>query len=345
MKMIKTIPIDQLLPNPKRNMNKSYFNEEIIIHLISSFQKKGIWGVGITARPKGKKYEIAFGHHRLEAMKRLGIKETLIDVRDDLTDLDMATMMLDENGPDKEVRTSTVINSIGAVKEELESTLRNCETWEDYAKLQFSVKLFENNLGFIRYKKHNKRKIGADILTKYCGKQYITNIRAYLILTENDKVDLEATELFIKPCHAVAFTKYIEEKNIPKEEQKPLAENIITKIESAITDEDKKELGMTGKEITVEGIRNVADHIRHGKNFANKEIMKPDMEEVITKYIKSLGMVTLGMPDIFQNWELISTTKRQEYVSEFQKLYNMHQSFLKAKGEKSCGKMLQLSEE
>ena len=95
--MVKNIPIEQLLPNPYRNLDEKYFKESVILELVKSMQDTGVWA-GIIARPKGKKYEIAFGHHRLEAMKRLEIKEAPIDIQENLSELFMLKMMIYENG-------------------------------------------------------------------------------------------------------------------------------------------------------------------------------------------------------------------------------------------------------
>jgi len=345
--MVKNIPIEQLLPNPYRNLDEKYFKESVILELIKSMQDTGVWA-GIIARPKGKKYEIAFGHHRLEAMKRLEIKEAPIDIQENLSELFMLKMMIYENGSgdDEGRETKVIIDEIGKAKELLEEELAKCATWKDCAKLELSALFKGGEKGFRAYI-GNKRKVGTELIVNFLGNAYLKNTQHYIFLTDTKnktvEIDIKAAELFEKPGHARAFVKYVNDEKIEKEEQMPLAERIIDRIEKSITDEDKEELGINKNEITVNGIRNTADHLRFGKNFDEKELMKPDMDQTINHYIRYLDMVATGMSQIFNNWDDINPSLQRDYIFEFQKLYKVHQNFMKTKGEKSCEKPLLLS--
>jgi hypothetical protein len=350
MKMVKNIPIEQLLPNPYRNLDEKYFKESVILELVKSMQDTGVWA-GIIARPKGKKYEIAFGHHRLEAMKRLEIKEAPIDVQENLSELFMLKMMIYENGSgeDEGRETKVVIDEIGKAKNLLEKELKNINNWSELTSYLELRGIFKSKRAFDTWKGKNNpnKEVGKDILTNYLGVPYLTNINNYIYLTNTDKkdveIDLQAAELFVKPGHAKAFVKYVNDEKIEKDEQMPLAEKIIDRIEKSITDEDKKELGINKNELTIDGIRNTADHLRYGQKFANKELIKPDMDQTINHYIRYLDMVATGMSQIFNNWDDINPSLQRDYISEFQKLYKVHQNFMKTKGEKSCEKPLLLS--
>ena len=93
--MQETVNVEELKPNPHRNTNRYPINEQKIEELMSSYDSTGYWG-NIIGRKNGAGYEIAFGHHRLEALRRKGIKKAEIIVRE-LSELEMLKMMADEN--------------------------------------------------------------------------------------------------------------------------------------------------------------------------------------------------------------------------------------------------------
>ena len=91
---VTRVSADRLAHNPHRNLAAYPFVERKIEALMRSFTDVGMWE-GVIARPAGDTYEIAFGHHRVEAARRLGVDVPLI-VRD-LTDEQMIQFMGREN--------------------------------------------------------------------------------------------------------------------------------------------------------------------------------------------------------------------------------------------------------
>ena len=91
------VSVDAILPNPQRNFDVYPLNEQQVHALMQSFKDNGDFGV-LPARhnPDGPGFQIAAGHHRLEAMKRLGY--TAVDLKiGDYDEYDMLSMMADEN--------------------------------------------------------------------------------------------------------------------------------------------------------------------------------------------------------------------------------------------------------
>src|SRR4029077_1459467 len=96
--MTISIPIRDLLPNPFRNMKTYRINEEKVEELIASFKSTGFWP-NIVGRKKNGQVEIAYGHHRREAAKRLyGSTYKVEVIIQDLDDAKMIQMMASENG-------------------------------------------------------------------------------------------------------------------------------------------------------------------------------------------------------------------------------------------------------
>jgi hypothetical protein len=116
MATLEIVPIDRIDPNPHRDLKTYPWIERKLEHLKHSIKDVGMWE-GIIARPgKRGRFEIAFGHHRLEAAKSLGMKEVPLIVRD-LSDADMLRFMGRENGEDYTSDFLVMLNTWeGAVK-------------------------------------------------------------------------------------------------------------------------------------------------------------------------------------------------------------------------------------
>ena len=98
MPEIVSAAIDRIANNPYRRLHAYPFIESKLKALQHSIEDVGLWP-SIMARPLKEKlwdYELAFGHHRLEAARRNKIKEIAL-IADDLSDLQMLQYMGREN--------------------------------------------------------------------------------------------------------------------------------------------------------------------------------------------------------------------------------------------------------
>jgi hypothetical protein len=98
MAQLTNVPIEKIDPNPHRDLATHPWIERKIERLKLSIGDVGLWE-GVIARPHGDRYQLAFGHHRIEAARRLGLLVATIVVRD-LTDEEMLKFMGRENGED-----------------------------------------------------------------------------------------------------------------------------------------------------------------------------------------------------------------------------------------------------
>ena len=94
---IKTVSLSSLDPNPLRNMARYPFNEDKLTALRRSIKDVGLWE-GVIARKHSGRYQIAFGHHRVEAArKELGKDARIPVIVRALTDEQMIQFMGREN--------------------------------------------------------------------------------------------------------------------------------------------------------------------------------------------------------------------------------------------------------
>ena len=98
MAHLVNVPIADIDPNPHRDLSTYPWIERKVEMLKRSIEGVGFWE-GVIVRLKGKRVECAFGHHRIEAARRLGIDKIPVIVRD-LSDEEMLRFMGRENGED-----------------------------------------------------------------------------------------------------------------------------------------------------------------------------------------------------------------------------------------------------
>lgn len=103
------VKIKDLKPNPYRDMENYPINPDKILRLSESITQTGFWD-NVIARQVNGEIQIAYGHHRLEALKHvakiLGIEEIEVPIKP-LTDALMIQIMANEN--DNEWQTCVAV--------------------------------------------------------------------------------------------------------------------------------------------------------------------------------------------------------------------------------------------
>ena len=109
MSEVKQVSVTSIDANPHRDLDTYPWIESKVEALCRSIDAVGLWE-GIIVRPVGKRYQLAFGHHRLEAAKRNGITKVKVIVRD-LSDQQMLEFMGRENGEDYSTDFLVMLNT------------------------------------------------------------------------------------------------------------------------------------------------------------------------------------------------------------------------------------------
>jgi hypothetical protein len=92
------VPVAAIRPNPHRNYKRNPIVPERVEMILESIKRTGFWE-NIVVRPHPDKpdfFQLAYGHARVEAVKRAKIAEVRIPVVP-LSDYDMLVAMIDEN--------------------------------------------------------------------------------------------------------------------------------------------------------------------------------------------------------------------------------------------------------
>ena len=95
------VSLDKVKPNPFRNIERYPYNEAKILTLQESIKETGFWD-NLLGRQVGEYFETAYGHHRLEALRRTYDKAHWHEVTFEmtirpLTNADMLQIMAREN--------------------------------------------------------------------------------------------------------------------------------------------------------------------------------------------------------------------------------------------------------
>jgi len=120
--MRKDVPIEKLHANPFRRIEQYPIQEEKVEALVESIEQTGFWNNLVCREAEDHGYQIAYGHHRLEALFRFADKvderiTVNVEVKD-LSDKEMLKIMARENmeewGSDAWIALETVRSTVEA---------------------------------------------------------------------------------------------------------------------------------------------------------------------------------------------------------------------------------------
>lgn len=120
MSKLLNVPIRAIDANPFRCLAEYPWIEPKIEALQRSIADVGFWE-GVICRKVGDRFQLAFGHHRIEAAKREGLTSLRLVIRD-LTDEQMLQFMGRENGEDYKSDFNIMLNTWDGAVEYLSGT-------------------------------------------------------------------------------------------------------------------------------------------------------------------------------------------------------------------------------
>jgi len=229
------VKVKDLEFNPFRNIKLIPIDKVTVEKLKDSIKDLGLWA-GMTARPKNNdlksdKYQIPFGHHRLVAIRELGIEEIEISVNE-ISDFNMVLMMVQENMTQRGVSVEMINGTIREVKEFLDGELAKYDDWDNVNEV-INV-LFGSTRQFQQCKRDG---VGQTTILKFLkGAIPQWRIASALDLIKSNDIESEAINILDSTGQVEGFKKAIRkvnkeriergEKPIPKDGQKKLAEKI-----------------------------------------------------------------------------------------------------------------------
>lgn len=150
------VRLRDIVPNTNRNANTPY-REESINRLVQQIKLNGL-NIKFLCRRKDGKYELAFGHHRLEAAKRLWGDDHGLEISvADLTDADMISQMSGDNDPAYDCTMQVIDDAVRAAwnylkehPEEQRETLTSEGSEDKFERVRLGAPIIAN---FLKKKK------------------------------------------------------------------------------------------------------------------------------------------------------------------------------------------------
>ena len=220
------IRVSELEPNPFRRINQYPIEREKVEALKTSISETSFWD-NMLVRKRNGKYQIAYGHHRLAALRELEVENVDVPVRE-LDDATMLRIMASENLEGWGTNPAVAIETVLATKEFLDGELAKADNLEC---LNESIRaLFSGKKGDFKHCKNGG--VGQTTILKFLGGNWKQSVIAEALATIKDKtIDRKAVEKLRSTIHATAFRAAVKEHNIPKEKQLAVAEEIAARDE------------------------------------------------------------------------------------------------------------------
>ncbi len=179
---------------------------------MESIRVTTFWG-GLIGREKDGKVEVAFGHHRLEALRKMFDPDAEYDIAvENLDDTDMVKMMSRENAEEWACPIAAVDAAVKAVRDYLitnRSSLR---------KILSSTPDQDKRV-----------RLGARVIATFMGKKEgtVRDSLERLNLIERGEVDREALYQMPSSTAACRFAQAVKDCKLKKENQRQVAEKVV----------------------------------------------------------------------------------------------------------------------
>lgn len=317
------ILVKDLLPNPHRRVGEYPFNEEKINKLAHSMNETFIWKNLIARRSPTKKdkYELAYGHHRWMALKKLKVKEIEISV-EKIDDATMLKVMADENGDDFHMTPAVLFETIKSVKLYLDKQIKG-KGWDDLDSA--TTRLFATPSKFAVVQK-NDIGVGESAIKVFLGdnwsgnqiKEALATLRATGELPEVDtrfvsknqprtpvkkqQVDKKSVRKLPTTMASTAFRKGVAAHKIPKERQRELADELSKK-------------GASSKEVT----NRIRKEVRTPQSKKSKN---PDVER-LEKLLLLIEENSKYLTNRMAEFNAIATELKVEEISGLKAIFNV----------------------
>lgn len=308
------VKIKNLEPNPFRDIENYPIDQEKVEYLINSIDETGFWD-NILARKKDDKFELAYGHHRLVALKKIFQPDDEVDIPvKKISDEIMIKIMANENNELWGTSIKIIDETVRVVRQYLERKyiFKNIPPRKPGSH---SFKAFEGLP--LPQPKETKHSIIAWQISNWLGRGWPER-RVYhslerLELIKEGKLDREAVESLPHETASIKFTRATKQMKATPEQQERVAKRII---ESG----DLSESGIKGAILD----EKYPDTKKRKKTYSEKYETK--IKNFFTMFAKDIKQVNgdfllIGIYE--ERWNLDfrdykTSFESQEFVTEFQ---------------------------
>mgnify|MGYP003643105523 CR=1 FL=1 len=291
------VKVKDVSPNPYRNIEHYPLNKDKIIALTQSIEKTGFWD-NLVAREVNGKIEIAYGHHRIEALR---LAEGFgYDFEFEL--------------PIKEIDNGTMIQIMAN---------ENMQEWShSIGVIDETVKVAKEYLRLISgkqpsSKQNHKDYISSNDISDFLGwnQSKVSQSLKRLSLIEEGTITKEAVESLPSSTHAEEFAKAINTSKVKftPQEQNQIAKEIVESGE--------------GKRKVKERIEAKAFEKKYGADFGKKKTEKKDKQ--IKEFDDALGQIADDISSLSDKFLKLTNLKEElKNVTSKKGLFNLKLLFM-----------------
>ena len=303
------VKIKDLEPNPYRDMGNYPLDQKKLAELERSILKNGFWD-NILARKNPKKtgkFQIAYGHHRFEILKKLFKPNDEVDIPvKELDDASMIQIMANENMESSNTSIAIVDETIRATKKFLEDNPNEAKKLSAYRRLNT---------------------VGANVIKDFLGWD---ETRVRYSLERINQIDCgelsrEAVEMMPTEGTARAFMEVLNDEPLTLKQQGKIAKQISEASRNDRGKQDIKDAVMSLKYKPLKNtksdyenkVREFSDYIAETRTLAN------DFSDKLSGLIQLKNEFQSDIPlyeDMLQSGLLITAIQRIR--KQFENLIN-----------------------
>lgn len=293
------IKVRDVHPNPYRNIDHYPLNKEKIMALTNSIEKTGFWD-NLVGREVDGKVQIAYGHHRIEALRLANGYGYDFEFDLPIKDIDDGTMiqiMANENMQEWSHSIGVTDETVKVTKEYLEKDLVSGNR--------------------ISEKYNNKNVVTSNDIADFLGwsQGKVKQSLKRLNLVSEGVIEKEAVESLPSSTHAYEFAKGIEKSEVKftPQEQKQIAKEIVDSGDGKIHVQQRIEAKAFEK--------------KHGKDFGKKKKEKASQE--ILEFDKELGKIADDIKELSDKFLKLKNLKDElQSVTSKKGLLNLKLLFM-----------------
>ena len=301
------IKLSDIEKNPYRDLKRLPLKPEKVEILTNSIDETFFWeNIVVRVRPdNNKKYQLGYGHHRIEACKKAGIKEATFIVAE-LSDSDMVKVMANENMQELGATLDVISETLIQVRIFLNNLLNSSDS-------TIIPKLYPDLKTLRRAEK--AKKVGLDGICRFLGSGWsrATIARTLKVIdsVETKDVSASAVKKFNSPKLAEDFVKKVKADEVKLSDQNKLATEILNSDNGVSISDMLKPRVKANKELTdtkkATTTKKSVSTIENDVDFVVKELVSINakMTGIVTSFSK--------LPDVKQHQLAVTSRKFIEY--------------------------------
>ncbi|MFA5379016.1 MAG: ParB/RepB/Spo0J family partition protein [Dehalococcoidia bacterium] len=298
------VSVDLIDSNPYRRLKTYPINREKVESLKTSIEQTGFWD-NILLRKSDGRYQLAYGHHRLIAIKELGMETVDVPVRP-LDDATMLRIMANENMAEWSANPAVMTETVLAARDFLDMELKQIHTWEQFRSYKNKGSNFPGIVVEPEFRTIKSRGAGGETIMAFLGGNWklwmVQEALATIASIEEKKVDKKAVESFASMSTASEFRRAVEEHEVPLKDQRAIAIEV-------------KEAGAdTAKAVRTAVAQAVAQRTGNLIKANFKTEVLPTLDEHLEKAIGHIIQVNSILEELFDNPALVSSDRMKYFL-------------------------------